>query len=43
MDSFTNKNRLFFMKTDKTGLVRFCLFIKKRLVEFEIFKILRKN
>jgi hypothetical protein len=41
MDSLTNKNRLVFTKTDKTGLVRFCQFIKNRPIEFVIFEILR--
>jgi hypothetical protein len=30
------------VKTDKTGLVRFCRFIENKPIEFEIFKILRK-
>jgi hypothetical protein len=38
MNSFTDENWPVFVKTDKTGLVRFCRFIKNRPVEFEILK-----
>jgi hypothetical protein len=41
MNSFTNENWPVFVKTDKTGLVWFCQFIKIRPVEFEILKNLK--